>query len=376
MATPRRTLIATERTLDEQYAEGEEELVRTRRHIFILLKPMVRALVPTVLATWYTLEIPTSGHVASFLWFVAMGLWLWVAWCEAERRRNVFVITTKRILLYEGIVTRSVPMMRLSKVTDLTYHRTVPGRIFRYGTIVIESAGQEQALNTITFLPEPDTVFAILNGALFGEKARERSLEGVGIIGHRRQKTKKVRRLGPGEPGDGPDDGRGGPGGSGDPSGPSGGPSGRGGGGSDGGASGGRGSDRPRTRRPGQNRTPGSEPHSPIEDYGASSDDDGPFLRGTSPAYQLSGHELDPPTPPGDWADDEPRTGRPRGASAYDPDADPTDIPPAGYRPRWQRVTDEDDGTTIYRSPDRRARSPRDEDTGPIPIEERRPRYT
>lgn len=58
--------------------------------------------------------------------------------------------------------------MPLAKVTDLTYERTIVGRLLGYGVFVIESAGQQQALSRIAYIPHPDQLYHEVSGLLFG----------------------------------------------------------------------------------------------------------------------------------------------------------------------------------------------------------------
>lgn len=44
------------------------------------------------------------------------------------------------------------------------------GRIFGYGTLVVESAGQIQALNRIEYVPNPTEVEDAISGLVFGDK--------------------------------------------------------------------------------------------------------------------------------------------------------------------------------------------------------------
>ena len=68
-------------------------------------------------------------------------------------------------------------MMPLVKVTDLSFARPPGGRLFGYGEIVIESAGQDQALRRIRQLPDPDELYLEICDLLFGPKA---PVQGVG----------------------------------------------------------------------------------------------------------------------------------------------------------------------------------------------------
>jgi hypothetical protein len=58
-----------------------------------------------------------------------------------------------------GIVTRKVGMMPLARVTDMAYNQSPLGRILNYGTFVLESAGQDQALREIKPLPRPGELY-------------------------------------------------------------------------------------------------------------------------------------------------------------------------------------------------------------------------
>jgi hypothetical protein len=49
--------------------------------------------------------------------------------------------------------------MPLGKVTDLTYQRGPLARLFNYGELILESAGQKQALESISFIPRPDEFY-------------------------------------------------------------------------------------------------------------------------------------------------------------------------------------------------------------------------
>jgi hypothetical protein len=78
-------------------------------------------------------------------------------------------------MLSRGILTHNIGMMPLGKVTDLTFERTFTGRLVGYGTMIIESAGQIQALNRIEFMPRPEEIYEALTELIFGDKKQTRS---------------------------------------------------------------------------------------------------------------------------------------------------------------------------------------------------------
>ena len=160
------------RSLLHQLAEGERIVIRTRQHPIVLLRHLVWPLVAGWVWWWLVFRVQAAPRLIDLVAVVVLVGLLRLGWMEVERRYRWFVATNKRILKHEGVLTRRVPMMRLTKVTDMTYTRNVLGELLGYGTIVIESAGQHQAIRDLTFVPEPDEVNAALNSEIFGERPR------------------------------------------------------------------------------------------------------------------------------------------------------------------------------------------------------------
>ena len=158
--------------LQAHLAEGEEAKVFVRQHPFVLLRPATYAVGGTVLWLWLAARVP-AGRVMDVLLLVVACMWLWLVWAEVERRYNFIGVTDKRIFRTEGVFNRRYPAMRISKVTDVTLVRTLPGRLFHYSKIIIESAGQEQALHDLDYIPTPRAT-DLLWAELFGSRPRAR----------------------------------------------------------------------------------------------------------------------------------------------------------------------------------------------------------
>jgi uncharacterized membrane protein YdbT with pleckstrin-like domain len=163
------------REVDEYLLPTERRVIRVRKHWAFMLKDL--SLTSLVLLALVLGErmLPDSIVIDNIAWYVALVVVLrftvhtilW--WIER------IVITDKRVMLAEGIITHKVGMMPLSKVTDLTFERTLDGRMFGYGTIIVESAGQIQALNRIDYLPRPEEIYEALSELVFGEKGKTRA---------------------------------------------------------------------------------------------------------------------------------------------------------------------------------------------------------
>ncbi|WP_089156513.1 PH domain-containing protein [Micromonospora sp. NBS 11-29] len=101
-------------------------------------------------------DVGALTTIAVLLWFAVMG---WVAWRVADWWYDRFILTNKRVMVVNGIITRRVAMMPLARVTDMKYEQSPSGRTFNYGTFVLESAGQDQALREIKNLPNPNELY-------------------------------------------------------------------------------------------------------------------------------------------------------------------------------------------------------------------------
>ncbi len=102
---------------------------------------------------------------------IVWGLWallmLRLIWMSVNWAVDYFVITSERILLTSGVFTRSVAMMPLSKVTDMSFRRTFAGRMLGFGEFIVESAGQDQALRSIDHIPYPEDLYVRICGWIF-----------------------------------------------------------------------------------------------------------------------------------------------------------------------------------------------------------------
>jgi len=161
--------------LQRYLLDGERIVIAVHHHWVKVTEPVLSALAGLAVAVWVDVTVPASlgaaGTAAWWLWFVVLGRTLWKLF---EWRHEWFVATDKRLLLTHGLLTRRVAMMPLQKVTDMSYSRSVPGRLFGYGKFVMESAGQDQALREINWLNDPDHTYRAICAEIFGVEDHER----------------------------------------------------------------------------------------------------------------------------------------------------------------------------------------------------------
>lgn len=58
-------------------------------------------------------------------------------------------------------------MIPFAKITDLTFSRSRLGRVLGYGDFFVESAGQEQALSRVAFVPHPAQLYLEIVALIF-----------------------------------------------------------------------------------------------------------------------------------------------------------------------------------------------------------------
>jgi hypothetical protein len=157
VADPRRYLLPSERPV-----------IQVRRHWGVLAGDTLQSL-GLLIAGIFVIRV---GGDQDFIRMLAIYFCVFVvirwAWIIGDWYVERFIVTDKRVLLITGIVTRKVAIMPLVKVTDLTFNRSALGQMLGYGEFVVESAGQDQALSRITFIPKPEKLYIQMSELLFG----------------------------------------------------------------------------------------------------------------------------------------------------------------------------------------------------------------
>jgi uncharacterized membrane protein YdbT with pleckstrin-like domain len=163
------------REIDEYLLPTERRVIRVRQHWSVMLNDMTQAAIALGILVAFQRYLPASLVIDNLTFYgglvVVARLTIFVALWWVER----IVITDKRVMLSKGILTHNIGMMPLGKVTDLTFERTMTGRLMGYGTMIIESAGQIQALNRIDYMPRPEEIYEALTELIFGDKKQTRS---------------------------------------------------------------------------------------------------------------------------------------------------------------------------------------------------------
>ena len=162
--------------VDEHLLPTERRVIRVRDHWAAMAKDIVLTGLFLLVMVAAQSFFPSGPVIDNVTFYLALAAVIRFSVRTYEWWNDRIVITDKRVMIDQGILTHKVGMMPLSKVTDLTFENTVNGRMLGYGTIIVESAGQIQALNRIDYVPNPQEVYEALSELIFGEKGRTKAM--------------------------------------------------------------------------------------------------------------------------------------------------------------------------------------------------------
>jgi hypothetical protein len=81
-----------------------------------------------------------------------------------------FVVTSQRMLVVRGLLSRTVAGMPLDKVTGLTLQRTFLGRLAGYGSLIAASPGRRPAFRKVRHIPYPEQLYLEVSALLWPDQ--------------------------------------------------------------------------------------------------------------------------------------------------------------------------------------------------------------
>lgn len=157
-------------------APGEQVLLTTRRHPVVLVKPLAIWLATLFVLGSISMVITESNPIVfvdrAVLWLslavtaytIVPGLIWW---------KSSYVVTDERVLLLQGLLSVNVSSVRLARVTETSFNRSVLGRILGYGDLKLDAAGEQLSLATLSRLPRAGEVYRLVTSLLLGEPDSE-----------------------------------------------------------------------------------------------------------------------------------------------------------------------------------------------------------
>jgi uncharacterized membrane protein YdbT with pleckstrin-like domain len=151
----------------------ERQVISVHEHPAVLIGPIALVLLGLAIAGFLSNTV-THGNSTAILiiWGAWVVLLLWFAFKVWDWSVNYFVVTSHRLILAKGFIVRKIGMLPLTKVTDMSFQRTTIGRLLGYGEFIVESAGQDQALRNVKFIPYPEQLYLEVCGLIFKDEEK------------------------------------------------------------------------------------------------------------------------------------------------------------------------------------------------------------
>ena len=141
----------------------ERSCITVRKHPAELAGPLILVSGGLVAAG----ELTRRSVRPKIVWGAYLPVLLYFLQRVAAWQATYFTVTDMRMILVSGFMVRKVAMMPLARVTDMSFRRSALGRLLGYGEFIVESAGEEQALRSIDFLPYPEQLYLEVCGLVF-----------------------------------------------------------------------------------------------------------------------------------------------------------------------------------------------------------------
>lgn len=152
----------------------EAVVLMTRRHPVSIIWPVAAAAAGLLAALVLSATVARSaGAAEALIWIAWLILFAWALWRYVDWHRTYFVATENRLLLKTGVVRTRLAMLPLGKVTELLYDQSLTGRSLRFATFTFETAGPDQTMRNITYIPYSDSLYLELMGLIFPEQLEE-----------------------------------------------------------------------------------------------------------------------------------------------------------------------------------------------------------
>ncbi len=189
-------------------AEINNYLLPTERHAFsvrqhpaILIGPSALALAGLVAAIVLTnIVLPGNGDFVLAVWIAWCILFLRVIGKTISWARAFFVVSSVRLLLVTGTLSRKVGVIPIASVTDMAVQSSFSGRVLGYGNLIVEYGGLDQKAQRIEYIPYAEEFYRIVSEAIFPDLKMDSPAErapcpvcnGDGKIFRRASKSAKV----------------------------------------------------------------------------------------------------------------------------------------------------------------------------------------
>jgi uncharacterized membrane protein YdbT with pleckstrin-like domain len=162
-------------------ASDEHVVLHRHPHWKTLIGPVIVLILASALASFGAAAVnstswdPTAKRVIfaviGVIWLVVIGwltLWPFLRWLTIH-----FVVTDRRVMFRHGVLNRSGIDIPLARINSVEFRHRIIDRLFRTGTLIIESASQDPL--EFYDVPRVEQVHALLYHEVFDTLGSEES---------------------------------------------------------------------------------------------------------------------------------------------------------------------------------------------------------
>ena len=146
-------------------ADDEQPVLVLHPHWKTLIRPLLFAVIVVVVALVVEVVIPSGSGAAAERLVVAavaiLALMLWLIVPVLRWRTTTYELTTRRLKVRYGIVTRHGRDIPLARINDVSFSKGLLDRLLGSGRLVVESAGEHGQI-VLTDIPRVEFAQATL----------------------------------------------------------------------------------------------------------------------------------------------------------------------------------------------------------------------
>ncbi|CAN5820307.1 PH domain-containing protein [soil metagenome] len=155
--------------------EGEDIVLSMRTHAKALILPAVVIIVLAGIGSYLTALVASGSGEGTVVRGAVIGIWVAAAlaivvWAVIPFLRwltTEYTVTTRRVLLTSGLLTRTGRAIPLSRVNDVTFEKGLLDRLLGCGTLVVSDATEQSGMR-LHDVPQVESVHRRLTDLIFG----------------------------------------------------------------------------------------------------------------------------------------------------------------------------------------------------------------
>jgi hypothetical protein len=111
--------------------------------------------------------LPGKTDLILAVWTVWLIFLLRVIWKSMTWTVDFLVVTSDRMLLATGFFSTKIAVIPLKTINDLRFQRSLGGRLFGYGSFLVESGAPDQIFQKLDYIPYPEQLYLRICDMIF-----------------------------------------------------------------------------------------------------------------------------------------------------------------------------------------------------------------